>query len=175
MLDIMANRRSIRKYQEIAVEQEKVDAIIKAALLAPSGNAIYPTRFFVVNDKELIVELAKAREVGSSFLKNAPLCIVVSADPQTTDAWIEDSSIAATYIQLSAQALGLGSCWVQVRNRKHSKEITSEDYVRKILNIPECLKLACIIGIGYPDEQKEPHADERLRRDHVYANRAEQE
>jgi nitroreductase len=171
MLDIIANRRSIRKYKDIPVEQEKVDAIIKAALLAPSGNAIYPTRFFVVDDKELIIDLAKSRDVGSSFLKNAPLCIVVTADPQTTDVWIEDASIAATFIQLAAQALGLGSCWVQMRNRKHTNEITSEDYVRGILHIPECLKLVCIIGIGYPDEQKQPHADEHLKKDHVYNNK----
>jgi len=85
--------------------------------MAPSSRSRRPWEFIAVTDKEKLEKLSKIREHSSDFLAGAPLGIVVVANPKTCDVWIEDSSIAAIIIQLSAQSLGLGSCWIQVRER----------------------------------------------------------
>lgn len=170
MLDLLYKRRSIRQYKDTPVEQDKVEKIIKGALLAPSARSLFPQQFIVIDDKALIEKLAKSKEHGSSFLKNASLAVVVLADEKISDVWVEDASIAATYIQLVAESLGLGSCWIQIRNRKHNENLSSEDYIKSLLNIPADLKVECIISIGYPDESKPPHNDSELRYEKVFLN-----
>ena len=78
-------------------------------------------------------ELTKPKTGESSFLADAALAIVVCADPEVSDVWVEDASIAAFSIQLEAQSLGLASCWIQIRNRMHDEETKSEDYVKEYL------------------------------------------
>ena len=65
----------------------------------------------------MVARLAGCRDAGGDALKTATLAVVVTADPAVSDVWEEDASIAATQIFLEAEALGLGSCWVQVRKR----------------------------------------------------------
>jgi nitroreductase len=153
--DLMKERRSIRKYQDMAVEKEKLDVILKSALLSPSSRSRRPWEFVVVIDREVLKKLSMCREHSSAFLAGAPLGIVVMADPSACDVWVEDCSIASVIIQLSAHSLGLGSCWIQVRDRFHKEGIKAEDYIKNILNIPDKYAVECIIAIGYPDEKKE--------------------
>ena len=77
----------------------------------------------------MLGKLAKSKQHGSEFLKNAPLAIVICADSTKSDVWVEDCSIAAIIIQLTALSLGLGSCWAQIRDRQHDYEITAEGYI----------------------------------------------
>jgi nitroreductase len=79
------------------------------------------------------------------------LAIVVCADESKNDVWIEDCSIASILLQLTAQSLGLGSCWIQIRNRKHTKNTSSEKYIQHLLNIPENFKVLSIIAVGYAE------------------------
>jgi len=171
MLDLLKQRRSIRKYQDRAVEQEKLDIILKSALLAPSSRGIRPWEFIVVTDKEILEKLSQCKAHSSQFLKDAPLGIVVIADMTASDVWIEDVSIASTIIQLTAQYLGLGSCWIQIRNRKTADNKSSEDYVKELLNIPEKYSVDNIIAIGYPGEQKKPYDENALLYDKVHMER----
>lgn len=170
MLDILKSRRSIRKYQNKEVEQEKIDAIIKAALLAPSSRNIRPWEFIVVTDKKILEELSKCKEHGSHFLEGAPLGIVVLADSQKSDVWVEDVSIASVIIQLQTQSLGLGSCWIQIRERMHNGYKTADEYIRELMTIPSNMRVECIISIGYADEQKQPNSEEQLKYDKVHFN-----
>jgi nitroreductase len=170
MLELLKQRRSIRKFKAQAVEPEKIEQLIKGALLSPSSRGFAPWQFIVVTDQKVLQQLATAKQAGSAFLKNAPLAIVVLADPEVSDVWIEDISIATILIQMVAQSIGLGSCWVQIRQRKHSEDITSETYIRQVLHIPEQLQVATIVGLGYPDETKVPHRDEDLKYDKVHLN-----
>jgi len=71
--------------------------------------------------------------------------------------------IAATFIQILVESLGLASCWVQIRNRKHDENTSSDEYVKQILKIPSELHVECIIGLGYAQEPKAPHTDEKLK------------
>ncbi|NLI93074.1 MAG: NAD(P)H nitroreductase [Peptococcaceae bacterium] len=171
MLDLLYQRRSIRKYQNKPIEEEKVQQLIKAALLAPSAKNINSQRFIVVKDKELLEKLSTARDHGCSFLKDAPLAIVVTADSSLIDVWIEDSAISAIILQLAAKSLGLGSCWAQIRERGHNDQKSAGQYVKEVLAIPENVEVECIIGIGYPLEEKPPKKDEDLAFERVFYNR----
>lgn len=168
VMSVIRNRRSIRHFVRKPVEPEKIDVLLEAALRAPSARGANPWEFVVITNKDLLKELSRAKEHGSTFLEDAPLGIVICADPEKCDVWIEDASIAAILIQLAAVSLGLGSCWIQIRERMYDGTKSAEEYVAGILNIPAQLKVASIIAIGYPDMQKPPHKAEELLYEKVH-------
>jgi nitroreductase len=110
----------------------------------------------VVDDPELLAKLSTTKSPGSAFLKDAPLGIVIAADSTKSDVWIEDTSIAAILAQVVAESLGLGSCWIQIRNRPHDDRTTAEAFVQRLLGLPEQVKVASILSIGHPGEAKPP-------------------
>ncbi len=165
---LIQKRRSIRKFQKKPVENEKVEILIEAALRSPSSRGYNPWEFIVVTEPDLLGKLSSAKMHGSQFLKNAPLGIVVCADEDKCDVWVEDCSIASTFIFLASESLGLGSCWIQIRERMHSETLTSEAYVSDVLNIPPKLKVASMIAVGYPAETKPPHKKEELQYEKVF-------
>jgi nitroreductase len=106
--------------------------------------------------------LSKAKDQGAGFLKDAALGIVICGDESASDVWVEDCAIAAIVVQLTAHSLGLGSCWIQIRNRSHSTEKTAEEYARETLDIPNGLRVGCIVSIGRPAETKAPRPAQEL-------------
>ena len=170
-MPLIQSRRSIRKYQDREVEKEKIDLLIEAALRAPSSRATYPWRFIVVTDKDLLEGLSRSKSLGSAFLKDAPLGIVVLANPEECDVWIEDCSIVSIYFHLTAHAQGLGSCWIQIRERMHDDEKTAEAFISDLLEIPPGMTVLSIIAAGYPDEVKEAYEKEKLHYNKVFMNR----
>ena len=94
LLDLLRKRRSIRKFTGQAVEEEKIELLLEAALLSPSSKGNTPWHFVVVCDQDCISKLALAKPHGASFLKNAPLVIAVCGDSNQSDVWVEDCSIA---------------------------------------------------------------------------------
>jgi nitroreductase len=162
MLELMRKRRSIRKFKKDQIAQTTIDDLKEAVLRSPSSRGNKPWKFFFVQDAEVITRLSRCKESGSSFLKNASLAVVVCGDETVSDVWIEDCSIASIVVHLAAESLGLGSCWIQVRNRIHNTESTSEDYVRNILGVGHPLRVLAIIAIGLPDEVKAGHPYESL-------------
>lgn len=170
MLKLLSERRSIRKYKPTKLDADTVQLLLKAALLSPSSRGLQPWQFVVVDDPEVLTQLASCKK-GAGFLKGAALGIVIVADPEISDVWVEDASIAATILHLTSTALGLGSCWIQVRERQYTATETAEQYVRRILMIPENLKVAAIISMGYPDESKPPHLDGNLGFNKVHMNK----
>ena len=167
-LSLVQKRRSIRQYSERPVEKEKIDLLIEAALRSPSSRGFNPWEFIVVTDRDLLEKLSKAKTHGASFLKNAPLGIVVCADPEKCDVWVEDASIASILLHLAAESLGLGSCWIQIRMRMHDQTQTAQEYVQELLNIPGNLNVESMIAIGYPAESKPPHRKENLQYEKVH-------
>jgi nitroreductase len=169
MLELLRSRRSIRKYEDKPLSKEQVDTLLKAALLAPSSKARRPWEFIAVTDKEILAKLAKSRQQGSSrFLDGAALAVVVIADKDKSEIWIEDASIAATVLHLTAHSMDLGSCWVQIRERMYDEVKTSEDYVKDVLNIPDNYSVECIISIGYPAEEKKGYEDKDLKFEKIH-------
>ena len=157
--EVLKKRRSIRRFQDKPVPREVVESLLEAAFLSPSSHNKRPWHFVVVDAKEKLEALSRAK-LGASGLKTAPLAIVVAADESRSDVWIEDASIAAEHIHLASYALGVASFWVQIRKRMHDESKTAEEYVRELLGIPENYRVLCIIGVGYPGEKKGSHGDE---------------
>lgn len=171
MIELLRQRRSIRKFTSEKIDPETAGTLIEAALRSPSSRGINPWEFIVVDDPDMLLKLSKAKQHGSEFLGKAPLGIVICADSTKSDVWIEDCSIAAVIIQLTALSMGLGSCWVQIRNRQHDSEKTSEDYVRELLGLPEQIRVVSIIAVGHPGERKSPVPESRLQYDKIRNNR----
>ncbi len=161
-IPLIAKRRSIRRYKNRKIEPEKIDMLVEAALRAPSSRGINPWEFIVVADKALLEKISRAKPHGAAFLRDAAVGIVVCADADKSDVWVEDASIASIFIHLAAAALGLGSCWIQIRKRMHAENKTAGAYLAEVLKIPSHLMVESIVAIGYPDEDKSPHSKEEL-------------
>lgn len=170
-VELVRQRRSIRKYLPTPVEPQAVDLLIEAALRAPSSQGTSPWHFVLVTDRDLLSDLARAKPHGSSFLRNAPLGIVVCAAPEKGDVWVEDAAIATTFIHLAAASLGLGSCWIQIRERRHDERQTSSAFVAQRLELPANLEVEAIVAVGYPAEERAPHPKEALPYERVSYNR----
>ncbi len=163
LLDLLRKRRSIRKFTGQAVEEEKIELLLEAALLSPSSKGNTPWHFVVVCDQDCISKLALAKPHGASFLKNAPLVIAVCGDSNRSDVWVEDCSIATLLLHLQATDLGLGSCWVQLRLRAHDDNQSAAVYTAELLGLPAHIQPLALVGIGYPAETKKVRTKEDLR------------
>ncbi|QHQ60383.1 NAD(P)H nitroreductase [Anaerocolumna sedimenticola] len=170
MIELYKTRRSIRKFQDKKVEQEKIDELLKGALMAPSSRGLKPWELIVVTDRELLQKLSESRGPSSKLISGAALGIVVLADAELSDVWTEDASIIAIMMQLSAHSLGLGSCWVQVRERQTPQGETVDSYIKKLLDIPAKYKTECILALGYPAEEKGTHKEENLPLEKIHYN-----
>jgi len=163
MIELLRKRRSIRSYTDEPVAQEALNTLVEALLRAPTSRNNTPWEFVVVDDRELLQKLSSAKEHGSSFLKGSPLGIVICADGGKSDVWVEDCSIAAILVQMTAESLGLGSCWIQIRLRSHDADTTSESYIKGVLGLPEQLHVLAIVSIGHPRELRPPLPADQLQ------------
>lgn len=156
MMELLRHRRSVRHFLTRPVEPEKIETLQQAALLSPTSRNLRPWSFYFVTDPAYISTLAAAKAHGSAFAKQAPLVIVIAADESVSDVWIEDCSIASIMLQLAAEELKLGSCWIQIRNRETTDKTSSEEYVRTLLELPAHMRIESFIAIGYPKHKPEP-------------------
>ncbi len=171
MIDLIRQRRSIRKFTAQPVEGEKLSLLKEAALRSPASKSSNAWEFIFVDDSDLLKALATSKPFGSKMLESAPLGVVVMADPEKTEAWIEDCSVASTFLQLTAQSLKLGSCWVQICGRQHSEAMTAEDYVKELLGIPSHLRVLSIVAIGTPAQERSGIDASELQWEKIRTNR----
>lgn len=169
--ELLIRRHSIRRYQDREISAEDVKTIMEAALLAPSSKSVRPWQFVLVDDKNTLAKLAACKASGTRPISSCALAIVVTASPEKTDMYIEDMSIAAAYMQLQATALGLGACWIQVRNRFTEDNEDAQDIVRELLGIPHDMIVECIVTVGYPDEERRPVDPSKLLWEKVHIER----
>ena len=170
MIDLLRKRRSIRRYSGAIIDRKSRELLIEALLRAPSSRDFKPWEFIIIDEPEMLAKLSEAKEQGSQFLKNANVGIVVCADSTKSDVWVEDCSIASILVQMVAVSLGLGSCWIQIRNRKQKGAKTSEKYIQELLGLPKHIKVESIISIGHPGEIKKPVAKNKLEYDKIRHN-----
>ena len=171
MIESLRKRRSCRNYTTQRVEDSKVEILKEALLRSPSSKNINPWEFIFVDDKEKIQLLKECKSHGVKPLETAPLALVICADENKNDVWIEDCSIASVLVQLNAQSIGLGSCWIQIRNRSYSENITSEKYIQNLLEIPENYKVLSIIAIGYPEKTRDGKPFKELQFEKIRINK----
>ncbi len=169
MLELLRKRRSIRKYQGRQLSRPEIEHLLKAALMSPSSRGLKPWEFIIVSHPDMLHQLSLSKAHGSSFLKGAAAGIVVLADPNKCDVWVEDASIASVILHLTAASMDLGSCWIQIRKRYYNDKQAAEEYIKKLLNIPDHYRVESIIAIGYPAENKAPYKDSNLPLDKVHA------
>ncbi|MBQ5638885.1 MAG: nitroreductase family protein [Alistipes sp.] len=151
--ELMNKRRSIRKYETQPIPTEVVDRLLEVTLSAPSSRNSHSTHLMVIDHPELIEKMAQMRDYGSSFMKSAPLAILVMGDDTVTDKWQINAAISATTLQLACVDEGLGSCWVHVDGSPCLKDEPegkkADAFLREFLPIPEGYKVLCAIAIGY--------------------------
>ncbi len=153
ILEAIYARRSIRQYQERAVEKEKLTGLLEAAMAAPSAMNIKPWEFVVVTDPEQLEEIRSKMMFGKI---NAPAAIIVCGNtsffkhPVASQFWVQDCSAATENILLCAVSLGLGTVWCGVHPiHNFSKRIS------KVIGLPDHVKPLNVIYVGYPAEEKE--------------------
>lgn len=168
LLEIMQNRRSVRSYTQEPVAKEKIEKVLQAGLLSASGRARRPWEFIVVRDKEMLRQMAECRIGAAKMLESADTAIVVIADPELTDVWVEDCSITMANMHLMADALGIGSCWIQGRLREAADGRSTEAFLRELLGYPECYKLEAILSMGTAKEHAPAHKLEELQMEKVH-------
>lgn len=169
--DLIKKRRSMRKFTKEDLTQEQVVALMKAALMAPASKRSNSWQFIVVDDKEKLKELSFCKEQASQFIADAALAVVVTADPLASDVWIEDAAITSIYLQLQAEDMGLGSCWVQVRGRFTAAGVPSNEYVHEVLDIPLQLQVLSVIAIGHKGMERKPFDEDHLQWEKIHLNK----
>lgn len=155
--DVLLKRRSVRKFTDEEVTKDQLNKILQAGLLAPTSRNRKPCNFLVVSNKETLKELADVKEHGSKFLSDANKAIIVIANTSVSDTWIEDSSIALSFMHLMAANIGIGSCWIQIHLRKSAEGEDSERLVRDIVKIDDYFRIVGILALGIPDGDVNPH------------------
>ncbi len=166
--DLLRQRRSHRRFGKEEISGDDVQLLLRAALLSPSSMNRQSWHFIVVDDKLALEKLSDAKEHGAAFLRDAPLAIVILGNPLENDCWVEDGSIAATSMLFQAEELGLGACWIQMRNRGLSDGTMAEDVVRGILDIPEEMRVLSVIAFGHPLQRLPEHDEEQLKWENVH-------
>ncbi|KIH77426.1 Nitroreductase [Geoalkalibacter ferrihydriticus] len=171
ILDLLKQRRSIRQFKPEPLSAEEIKILAEAVLRSPSSRGRNPWEFIFITESDLRAQVSLAKPHGADFLSQAPLAVAVVADPNKCDVWIEDCSIAAILLQITAESLGLGSCWAQMRLREHGDGDSAEDYLREVLQLPKDYVVPFIIGIGRPAESKPGHSQEDLAWEKIHSNR----
>ncbi len=150
LFDVMARRRSVRKYSPEEVREEDINAILEAACSAPSAGNLQAYEIVVVRDKGRRRSLAEA-SFGQMFMAEAPLHLVFLAYPARSSRVygrrgaklysIQDATIAATFSMLAAHALGYGTCWVGAFD---------DERVLHVVGAPKDRIPVAIITVGKP-------------------------
>lgn len=166
--ELIQTRRSMRQFTEELLSGDDVKMLLRAGLMSPSSKGLHSYEFIVVEDKQMLSALSQSKVVGSDFLAGAPLAIVVLADPRISDVWIEDASVAATNILLQAEDLGLGACWIQLRERQDTEGRPTENIVKSLLGIPDELRAVCMVAVGHKGMERKPQNEDRLKWERVH-------
>lgn len=154
-LELIFKRRSIRKYTGGEIDAGLVQALLEAAMAAPSACGKDPFRFIVMDKPEVKAAVAEFLPNGL-FLKDAPLGIIVLGDLEAAHGnsesyLLQDCAAAIENILLGAAAFGLGACWLGVHPRPD--RIAG---IRGYFGLPENILPVSVIAVGQPAERKEP-------------------
>jgi nitroreductase len=150
LLRIIYNRRSVRRYERRPVPDDVLRSVLEAGRQAPSARNLQPYCFIVVRDPELKKKLIFSE--WNKFIEEAPIVIVGCGDSRAKWA-VVDVAIALQNMVIAAEVLGLGTCWIG-----HF----IEDEVKRILRIPDYMRVVAMITLGYPAERPGPRPKKSL-------------
>lgn len=149
--ELIKKRRSIRKYEPKEIEQDKLERVLDAARLAPSGKNVQAWKFIVVRDsqrKEQLVDACK----GQKFMAEADAAVAVAVNEEEVyqghgnymTSFAVDGAIALDHLILAATHEGLGTCWIGAFD---------ENKVREILQVPQPYRIVALTPLGYPAQE----------------------
>lgn len=149
MMKIFQERRSIRRYGDRPVEEEKLQAVLEAARLAPSWANMQCWTYIVVRDQATreAISATLERNPAQKAVAAAPVLIVACADPEKSGKvkdqhyYLVDIGISLEHLCLEAWNQGLGTCWIGWFD---------EDKIRPILGVPENIRIVAMTPLGYP-------------------------
>jgi len=157
VMEAIKARKSVRAFEERPVEDEKLASVLEAARLAPSASNRQEWRFVVVRDEGTRARLAKAAN-SQTFVGEAPVVIAACAETDShvmscgQECYPIDVAIAVDHLTLAAAELGLGTCWIGA---------FCEADVKKVLGIPEGVRVVELMPLGYPAD---PEPKDKNRR-----------
>lgn len=150
LLEVIFNRRSIRRYRSEPVPDDVLRNILEAGRLAPSANNAQPWHFIVVKNPKIKEKLA--RERWNRFIRDSAFTVVGRG--YLNDKWSTvDVAIALENMVIAAEAQGVGSCWIGDFKEREVKDI---------LGIPDSLKVVALVSFGYPAEKPSPHGKKSI-------------
>lgn len=150
VLDLIYSRQRVRDFADEAVSDNQVDAMLRAAMAAPSVQDRRPLHFLLVRERKTLDKLAQVHKYAY-MLQKAPLAVIVCGDQEVSEKyWVEDGCVATQNLLLAAKALGLGGVWISLYpKKKHQKA------VREVLEIPDHVGVLCMLALGTPAKEKE--------------------
>lgn len=168
---LLIQRRSTRKFTGESLTPDETRSILEAALLSPTSKNSHSWEFIAVEDRIMLEKLSVSKPRSAKLIENASLAIAVLGNPLVSDVWAEDASIAAVNMQLQAEDLGIGSCWVQIRNRDYSESETSGEYINELLDVPMPMEVLCVIAFGRKIKPASPNNPDELPWDKVHVGK----
>lgn len=151
LINTILSRKSVRKYSDKKVEQEKIDTILKAAMSAPSGMNKQPWEILVITDKSKLEKIAEIAP-NASYSAHSQLAMIVCGNKDISDKfWIQDCSAMSENILLAVEALELGAVWCAVFPFEDKIEA-----IKNLFGLPENIIPLNIIPIGYPLNDENP-------------------
>ena len=156
-LNFIFSRRSVRRYAQRDIPPETLQALLEAAMAAPSACCTDPWDFIVVRDQDKREAIAAALPYGK-MLPQAPIGIVVCGDLQRANGGelsylLQDCAAAIENLMLAAQACGLGACWLGVHPRPDRIA-----HLRTLFSLPEHIVPVSVIALGWPAETPAPRS-----------------
>lgn len=165
MYEDLLTRRSVRKYSDRPVEDEKLDKVLTAGLYAPTGMNNQLPVLVAVRDKATRDKLSRmnAAVMGASGdpFYGAPCVIVVLSDPERM-TWVEDGSLVLGNLMNAAHSLGLGSCWIH--RAKECFDTPEGKALLRAWGVPETYRGVgnCILGYAAEEPEAKPRKSGRI-------------
>ncbi len=152
-LDAILSRRSIRTYTAEPVSDGHIETLLRAGMAAPSAGNQQVWEFVVVDDRRLLDAIPSVHPYAQ-MCTQAPLCIVVCADPSRekySGFWVQDCSAATQNILVAAHALGLGAVWLGIAAGGDRAQQLAD-----LLQLPDGIEPLALIAVGHPGEVVAP-------------------
>ena len=165
-LDVLKTRRSIRKYTDEKISEDKIKELLNCSMFAPSAFDTQPWQFIVIDKKEMFGDILKVA-THAEMIKGASHAIIICGDnklQETRDLLIQDISAATQNLLLAAHSLGLGAVWTGIYP---FEEIVTG--IRKLFNLPENILPVAMVVLGYPAEK--PEQPVRYKEEKVHFNK----
>ena len=164
-MDIINNRRSVRKYKSVPIEAKKIDNMLRAAMQAPSAANQQPWEFLVIQEAEALKKLA---EIGAHAapVENAAAAFVLLADEtriRFPEFWQQDMAAATQNLLLEAAEMGIGCVWTGC-----APDEDRMAFVRNLYDLPDEILPFCVIAAGYPADEHGNRFVDRYNADRIH-------